>query len=152
MTILAKRYNVRVFVIDNLMTLESTVKDKYEAETDIVKKLKSFAKKYNALVHLVAHPRKSMNEEIEKDDVAGSANITNLADYVTTISRAKDEEIEYDAILKVIKNRHTGFNVGKKLMFDIDRKRFYSAETEKELNRRYFDNLEHIGIDSWDNI
>ena len=152
MTILAKRYNVRVFVIDNLMTLESTVKDKYEAETDIVKKLKSFAKKYNALVHLVAHPRKSMNEEIEKDDVAGSANITNLADYVTTISRAKDEEIEYDAILKVLKNRHTGVNVGKKLMFDIDRKRFYSAETEKELNRRYFDNLEQMDIDSWDSI
>ena len=146
MTILAKRYNVRVFVIDNLMTLESTMKDKYEAETDIVKKLKSFAKKYNALVHLVAHPRKSMNEEIEKDDVAGSANITNLADYVTTISRAKDEEVEYDAVLKVLKNRHTGVNVGKKLMFNIDRKRFYSAETEKELNRRYFDNLEQVNI------
>ena len=134
------------------MTLESTVKDKYEAETDIVKKLKSFAKKYNALVHLVAHPRKSMNDEIEKDDVAGSANITNLADYVTTISRAKDDEVEFDAILKILKNRHTGVNVGKKLMFDIDRKRFYSAETGKELNRRYFDNLEQIGIDSWDNI
>ena len=152
MTILAKRYNVRVFVIDNLMTLESTMKDKYEAETDIVKKLKSFAKKYNALVHLVAHPRKSMNEEIEKDDVAGSANITNLADYVTTISRAKDEEVEYDAVLKVLKNRHTGVNVGKKLMFNIDRKRFYSAETEKELNRRYFDNLEQVNMCEWENI
>ena len=152
MTILAKRYGVRVFVIDNLMTIESSYKDKYEAETDVVKKLKNFAKKYNALVHLVAHPRKSMNEEIEKDDVAGSANITNLADYVTTISRAKDDVTEYDAILKVLKNRHTGVNVGKKLMFDIDRKRFYSAETEKELNRRYFDNFEQIGIDEWDNI
>ena len=68
MTILAKRYGVRVFVIDNLMTVENNAKDKYEAETDTVKKLKNFAKKYNALVHLVAHPRKSMNDEIEKDD------------------------------------------------------------------------------------
>lgn len=144
MTILAKRYGVRVFVIDNLMTIESSLKDKYEAETDIVKKLKNFAKKYNALVHLVAHPRKSMNDEIEKDDVAGSANITNLADYVTTISRAKDEEVEYDAILKILKNRHTGVNVGKKLMFDIDRKRFYSSETEKELNKRYLDLWEEV--------
>ena len=139
MTILAKRYGVRVFVIDNLMTVESSLKDKYEAETDIVKKLKNFAKKYNALIHLVAHPRKSMNDEIEKDDVAGSANITNLADYVTTISRAKDDVVEYDAILKILKNRHTGVNVGKKLMFNIERKRFYSAETEKELNKRYLD-------------
>ena len=144
MTILAKRYGVRVFVIDNLMTIESSLKDKYEAETDIVKKLKNFAKKYNALVHLVAHPRKSMNDEIEKDDVAGSANITNLADYVTTISRAKDEEQEYDAILKILKNRHTGVNVGKRLMFNIERKRFYSAETEKELNKRYLDLWEEV--------
>ena len=144
MTILAKRYGVRVFVIDNLMTVESSLKDKYEAETDIVKKLKNFAKKYNALVHLVAHPRKSMNDEIEKDDVAGSANITNLADYVTTILRAKDDEVEYDAILKILKNRHTGVNVGKRLMFNIERKRFYSSETEKELNKRYLELWEEI--------
>lgn len=144
MTILAKRYGVRVFVIDNLMTVESSLKDKYEAETDIVKKLKNFAKKYNALVHLVAHPRKSMNNEIEKDDVAGSANITNLADYVTTISRAKDDVVEYDAILKILKNRHTGVNVGKRLMFNIERKRFYSSETEKELNKRYLDLWEEV--------
>lgn len=144
MTILAKRYGVRIFVIDNLMTVESSVKDKYEAETDVVTKLKNFAKKYNSIVHLVAHPRKSMNDEIEKDDVAGSANITNLADYVTTISRAKDEEQEYDAVLKIIKNRHTGVNVGKKLMFSIERKRFYSAETEKELNKRYLDLWEEV--------
>lgn len=144
MTVLAKRYGVRVFVIDNLMTIESSLKDKYEAETDIVKKLKNFAKKYNALVHLVAHPRKSMNDEIEKDDVAGSANITNLADYVTTISRAKDDVVEYDAILKILKNRHTGVNVGKRLMFNIERKRFYSSETEKELNKRYLDLWEEV--------
>lgn len=144
MTILAKRYGVRVFVIDNLMTIESSVKDKYEAETDVVKKLKNFAKKYNSIVHLVAHPRKSMNDEIEKDDVAGSANITNLADYVTTISRAKDDVVEYDAILKILKNRHTGVNVGKKLMFSIERKRFYSSETEKELNKRYLDLWEEV--------
>lgn len=144
MTILAKRYGVRVFVIDNLMTIESSLKDKYEAETDIVKKLKNFAKKYNSIVHLVAHPRKSMNDEIEKDDVAGSANITNLADYVTTISRAKDDVVEYDAILKILKNRHTGVNVGKRLMFNIERKRFYSSETEKELNKRYLDLWEEV--------
>ena len=144
MTVLAKRYGVRVFVIDNLMTVESSLKDKYEAETDIVKKLKNFAKKYNALVHLVAHPRKSMNDEIEKDDVAGSANITNLADYVTTISRAKDDVVEYDAILKILKNRHTGVNVGKRLMFNIERKRFYSSETGKELNKRYLDLWEEV--------
>ena len=151
MTILAKRYGVRVFVIDNLMTLESSLKDKYEAETDTVKKLKNFAKKYNAIVHLVAHPRKSMNENISKDDVSGSANITNLADYVTVIERNFDKDKEYDASLNILKNRHTGVNVEMKLKFNIERKRFYSPSLN-ELSKRYLDNFEQLGIDEWDNI
>ena len=48
------------------------------------------------------------------------------------------------AILKILKNRHTGVNVGKKLMFDIDRKRFFSSETGKELNKRYLDLWEEV--------
>ena len=153
MEILAKRYGFKVFVIDNLMMIDSKIKEKLEADKDKVRKLKAFAKKYDALVHLVAHPRKSADgENVGKDDVAGNADITNLADYVTIMIRASDEIEEYDAILKIDKNRHTGVNVGKRLKFDIDRKRFYSAETEKELHRRYFDNLEQINIDNWDNI
>ena len=151
MTILAKRYGVRVFIIDNLMTLESSLKDKYEAGTDTVKKLKNFAKKYNAIVHLVAHPRKSMNENISKDDVSGSANITNLADYVTVIERNFDKDKEYDASLNILKNRHTGVNVEMKLKFNIERKRFYSPSLN-ELSKRYLDNFEQLGIDEWDNI
>ena len=151
MTILAKRYGVRVFIIDNLMTLESSLKDKYEAETDTVKKLKNFAKKYNAIVHLVAHPRKSMNENISKDDVSGSANITNLADYVTVIERNFDKDKEYDASLNILKNRHTGVNVEMKLKFNIERKRFYSPSLN-ELSKRYLDDFEQLGIDEWDNI
>ena len=87
MEILAKRQGVKVFVIDNLMILEMSTSEEYKAQSEAIKKLKAFAKKYNAIVHLVAHPRKSMNEEITKDDVSGSANITNLADYVTILER-----------------------------------------------------------------
>ena len=59
---LATRYGVKVFVIDNLMVVECEAKDDYKQQTEIVKKLKNFAKKYNCIVHLVAHPRKSLNE------------------------------------------------------------------------------------------
>ena len=153
MEALAKRYGFKVFVIDNLMMIDSKIKEKLEADKDKVRKLKAFAKKYDALVHLVAHPRKSAEgENMGKDDVAGNADITNLADYVTIMIRASDDVEEYDAILKIDKNRHTGVNVGKRLKFDIDRKRFYSAETEKELNRRYFDNLEQVNMCEWENI
>ena len=137
MNVLATRHGVKVFVIDNLMTLEDDSIDEYKAQSNIVKKLKNFAKKYNAMVHLVAHPRKSMNENINKDDVAGSANITNLADYVTTIERNDKEDRTHDADLRILKNRHTGVNSKVELKFDNDRKRFYSSSEMLELKTEY---------------
>lgn len=141
---LATRLGVKVFVIDNLMVIESNVKEEFKAQSEVVKKLKNFAKKYNAIVHLVAHPRKSMNEEITKDDVAGTANITNLADYVTTIERNFKEDREYDAKLSILKNRHTGINTCTTLKFDSDRKRFYSSSEKLELGINYLDSKQEF--------
>ena len=141
---LATRLGVKVFVIDNLMVIESNVKEELKAQSEVVKKLKNFAKKYNAIVHLVAHPRKSMNEEITKDDVAGTANITNLADYVTTIERNFKEDREYDAKLSILKNRHTGVNTCTTLKFDSDRKRFYSSSEKLELGINYLDSKQEF--------
>lgn len=141
---LATRLGVKVFVIDNLMVIESNVKEELKAQSEVVKKLKNFAKKYKAIVHLVAHPRKSMNEEITKDDVAGTANITNLADYVTTIERNFKEDREYDAKLSILKNRHTGVNTCTTLKFDSDRKRFYSSSEKLELGINYLDSKQEF--------
>ena len=141
---LATRLGVKVFVIDNLMVIESNVKEELKAQSEVVKKLKNFAKKYNCIVHLVAHPRKSMNEEITKDDVAGTANITNLADYVTTIERNFKEDREYDAKLSILKNRHTGINTCSTLKFDSDRKRFYSSSEKLELGINYLDSKQEF--------
>ena len=144
MEILAKRQGVKVFVIDNLMILEMSTSEEYKAQSEAIKKLKAFAKKYNAIVHLVAHPRKSMNEEITKDDVAGTANITNLADYVTTIERNFKVDREYDAKLSILKNRHTGVNTCSTLKFDSDRKRFYSSSEKFELGVNYLDSKQEF--------
>ena len=151
MEILAKRQGVKVFIIDNLMILEMNSIDEYKAQSEAVKKLKAFAKKYNAIVHLIAHPRKSLNEEITKDDVAGSANITNLADYVTILERNFKEDREYDAKLSIVKNRHTGVNASVALKFDIDRKRFYSSMEKRELLVNYFDGqFEQVELDDFE--
>lgn len=148
MEALAKRNGAKVFVVDNLMIMQDDDKDQYKAQSMIVKKLKAFAKKYDAIVHLVAHPRKSMNAEIGKDDVAGSADITNLADYVTTIERNYDEDREYDALLSILKNRHTGVNAKVQLKFDIDRSRFYSSSEKLELGIDYLNtNQEFIQVE-----
>lgn len=138
METLAKRQGVKVFIVDNLMVLEMSTTDELKAQSEAVKKLKAFAKKYNAIVHLVAHPRKTINETLNKEDVAGSANITNLADYVTILERNFEDIREYDAKLRIVKNRHTGSNASVMLKFDTDRKRYYSDMLKNELKADYF--------------
>lgn len=137
---LAKSKNVRVFIIDNLMKvdLEGSYQNEYMAQRIFVNKLKQFARKYNAVVHLVAHPKKPKegNKRISKFDIAGTGDITNLADYVFSIGRVTDEDkIKEpnlkDCVIKMMKDRPKGTgDFAISLNFDRDRKRFYSSQTE----------------------
>ena len=159
MEIMAKRYGVKVFCIDNLMVTENDEKDELKNQTEIVKKLKSFAKKYNCIVHLVAHPRKAQygQNNLDKSDISGSANITNLADYVIIVQRIKEDEsptMDKHTLLTIDKDRYMGSRLGIELLFDKDRRRFYCKNGNgEELEVNYFmQNLEQINIDSWENI
>ena len=141
------KLGVKVFIIDNLMKidLEDGYKNEYIAQKIFVNKLKEFARRYKAIVHLVAHPKKPQagNNKITKFDIAGSGDITNLADYVISISRISDEEKEKeialrdkDAIIKVMKDRIKGNGEFVIILnFDKNRKRFYSSLDE--LNKDY---------------
>ena len=107
------RNGVRVVILDNLMTaidLEPVKgDDKYERQSKFVKKLARLGRKFNALIILVAHKRKTgaIAEIDENDAVSGSADITNLA--LVTLSYCKDKELEPNQrLLKVSKNRLFG--------------------------------------------
>lgn len=107
------RNGVRVIILDNLMTaidLEPVKgDDKYERQSKFVKKLARIGRKFNVLIILVAHKRKtgSVIEVDENDAVSGSADITNLA--LVTLSYCKDKELEPNQrLLKVSKNRLFG--------------------------------------------
>ena len=159
MEIMAKRYGVKVFCIDNLMVTENDEKEELRNQTEIVKKLKSFAKKYNCIVHLVAHPRKTQYGQVnlDKSDISGSANITNLADYVIIVQRIFEEDnLNKDKHTELIinKDRYMGCNGKVYLLFDKDRRRFFCKDGKgEELEVNYFmQNLEQINIDSWESI
>jgi twinkle protein len=126
-TYAARRYGVKHFVVDSLMKIKLNNVDKYEAQKDCVNRLTEFAKKYNCHVHLVAHPRKSESDTAEpgKMDVAGSSDITNLADNVIILTRnMKDDFKGGGLILK--KNREHGFLGKFALEFNEISKRFTS--------------------------
>ncbi len=124
-----KRYDIRRFVIDNLKTLRTSRKeDYYRQQAFIVNRLKSFARKYDVHIDLVAHPRKTTNEILEDEDVGGATDIIDLADAVVAIARITDkmrekaeskekENLENnDTVIIIRKNREYG---------DVDVKSFY---------------------------
>lgn len=147
---------VKVFVIDNLMKieLEGSYKNELLAQKEFVNKLKEFARKYNCIVHLVAHPRKPKDNssKISKFDIAGSGDITNLADYVLSISRVTDEQREKqpalkDSVIKIMKDRIKGtseFIVN--LNYDKVRKRFYHYNAELNKSYGYANNMVQVEV------
>nr|DAJ39020.1 MAG TPA: DNA directed DNA polymerase [Caudoviricetes sp.] len=151
---LARKCGTKVFLIDNLMMvdLECNEEGRLQAEKEFVNKLIFFAKKYNVLVFLVAHPRKTGEIRVTKEDIAGSGNIVNLAHMVFSVHRYTDREkegetntknqfikgkepIPFDSCIEVLKNRITGILPLVNLYFDYPSYRFY--QTPNELWLRY---------------
>lgn len=104
-----RQYGVRLVCIDNLMTAMESVRENdqlYLAQSNFVGRLKKIAVKYDVVVILVAHPRKS-KLEFDNDDVAGSGDITNKVDVVMSYQRVENDDT-CDSKLSITKNRLFG--------------------------------------------
>lgn len=153
---------VKLVFIDNLMVaMNENSKDLNTAQTEFVKSLKKLAMEYEVAIILVAHPRKS-KDKFENDTVAGSSNITNLADFILNIERVSDdEEIEedekgirlYDSRLMVTKNRMLGkYAVGDdaiKLIYSNVSKRLIpaGAKNPEYSWKKYTENFQKLKED-----
>ena len=142
MEYMAKREGVKVFMIDNMLTMNVTEQgDANEKQAKLIMKLKGFARKFNAVIHLVAHPRKPAQgqKRVDKYSVSGTANITDLADRVIGFHRLSKDEREKDEIysmhnniLIVFKDRKFGiFDEEVLFKFDYFSKRYYISEAER---------------------
>jgi len=114
-----KRYNTRVYIIDNLMALlETSAESKYADQSNIVQKLKNFAKKYKVHVILLVHPTKGAGIEgiIDTLEISGDNDISNKPDNIISLSRIKkpentgtdedpDYENKYDGYTYPFKNK-----------------------------------------------
>lgn len=87
--VMKKAFNqgVRIFFVDNFMQLDNS--EKLEEQTRIVELFKRFAMKNNAIVCLVAHPRKTqfLKNRLTIFDIAGTQNIANKSSNICTIMR-----------------------------------------------------------------
>lgn len=150
------KQGVKVFIIDNLMKidLKDSYKNEYLAQKIFVNKLKNFARKYGAIVHLVAHPRKPQqgNSKVTKFDVAGTGDITNLADYAFSIKKNSEKEKKNDPTLKdayveILKDRMRGQEFGVDLDFCKYRRRFHSNNFELNKDYGYVKNNELVQVE-----
>ena len=134
---LAVKKNVKLFVLDNLMTIECRGSDKYEKQINVIKSLKNLARNYNIVIILVAHSNKNsiMRSEPHVFDISGASEIANLSDYILTTTRDTDRDNKTTILL--LKNRITGLiKKHLQLKFSPDRKRFYT-DSKLELERDY---------------
>lgn len=137
-----RQYGCKLICIDNLMTAMDRVDDQnnlYLAQSNFVGRLKKIAVKFNVVIVLVAHPRKSNGRDFDNDDVSGSSDITNKVDVVLNYARAEENQLE-DSTLQVSKNRLFGRlllkNNAVRLSFGEDTKRIAETPfTEAERNK-----------------
>lgn len=131
----ARRYNCKHFIIDSLMKIKINENDEYNQQKEFVSRLTDFVKKFNVHIHLVAHPRKSQNDDDTpgKVDIKGSSHITDLAHNVIVLYRLSDEQKEKtarkggkcsDMQLYVKKNREFGVEGKIHMWFDERTKKF----------------------------
>lgn len=109
-----QRHGIRFVCIDNLMTALDVDLDKdiYRAQSKFLKRLKLIAVKYNIVVLLVAHPRKT-KDDVVIEDIAGSGDISNRVDVVISYSRVDGDGADCDGKVQIFKNRLTGRTTGK---------------------------------------
>ena len=131
-TYAARRYDCKVFLIDNLMTTAfgGTERDFYRKQSEFVGRMMDFAHEHEVHVHLVAHPRKTEGR-LSKLDVSGSGDITNRADNVFSVWRTPASERAGgvdETSVTVLKNRFGGRQDEEVVLaFEGKSKRFFQA-------------------------
>ena len=141
---LIRTKDVKLFVLDNMMTIDNSGLEEYEKQKKLAKKLKELARRHNVCVILVAHPKKKNDrDKYHMHDVAGASEVVNLADYELILTREIKNDPNSDGVsditkIGILKNRITGKQgVDRKLNFDSMRKRFWINPGDKTKDYLY---------------
>lgn len=157
MTDVVRKFGVKLLVLDNFMCIDSEDdknKDEKAVQTETIKRLVAFSKKYSVATVLVCHPKKPDSKNVRNNfdiyDIAGTSNIVNLAHRTIALKRVKDDEkngvvkmpkgkewqVHYDVIATIIKDRMRGrANKDVGIWYDVPSRRFYT--NDDEFDRQY---------------
>lgn len=150
----ARRYGVKVFVLDSLTKL-GVAHDDYDRQQRIVNDLCAFAQENDAHVFLVCHAKKPQHEDETripgKYDISGSGKIADLLWNGVTIwrNKAKEEKLKpdhpnyeendverrrieavHDAMFICWKQRTTGEEPARRLWFDRESWQYHQTRDD----------------------
>lgn len=150
-------YGIDVFIIDSLMRC-GIAEDDYNAQKAFVGQLCDFKNQYNCHIHLITHPRKSLDETKipGKMDICGSGSISNQADNCFTVwrNKKKEDELQIHSINKteppeellrkpdciwMCDKQRNGSNWEGKILLWFDQKSFQYLNYRGQKPRRYVD-------------
>ena len=126
-------HGVDFVLVDSLMTM-SMASDDWNGQKDVVCSLANLSRNLDIHCCLVTHARKgnSIKDRLDKWSVAGSADITNRADYVIIMGRLYEMD-GADAYLSLAKARHfDGAEMDIDLKFDMGSLNYYMSGTMPE--------------------
>jgi predicted ATP-dependent serine protease len=139
---------VDVIILDNLMTMDLNKYqgDKYDRQKEFILELTTLAKQLKVHILVVMHPRK-VTGMLRKEDISGSADLSNAVDNVIIIHRVNNDFkarfkemfkgthndlLEADTLLEVCKSRTSGIqDYFVSLYFTLESKTFNEEQKEK---------------------
>lgn len=149
-----KRYDIKVFLIDNLMTVDfKSFQYKSEEAVQFLTGMKALVEKYSLINLVIAHPRKKVQDDNKDtfiptiDSIKGLGEIGNYAQNVLVIHKLNDHLRSSftkqlgngitsrinsaKALVRTLKERETGAEgVDSFLGFNETSKRFYDVDSD----------------------
>lgn len=147
-----QRYGVKLVCVDNLMTAidVESADSQYVQQSKFVRRLKQIAVRYNVVVLLVAHPKKTEGKVTDNDAVSGSSDITNRADVVLSYVKNPEGEAPGGRVF-VMKNRMTGKlalgDCAVAMEYEPSSKRIYQAGSSPRYQYGWERVPEEFGLD-----
>lgn len=128
MEYVARRSGIDFVVIDSLMCVTlGRAEDVLDNQRQLMAKLNAFAMAHQCHIIMVAHPRKGSSDDskISMVDIAGSADLANLAWNVVGMHRGtEDGQLTKECHLRILKNRELGYTGTVNFIHDAQWKRF----------------------------
>lgn len=112
---LVRKYGIRLLVLDPYNFIEKEndrIRSENAWDSYVIGAIRSFAIKYDVLVFLVAHPRKvemqvdGRKRRITMEDISGTADFGNKADYCFCIDRDDEHHVVTISVDKVRRKRY----------------------------------------------